>query len=344
MPRFSYSLSDIASFLDVQLDGDPSAVITGIGTLASAGPGDLTFLSNPSYASQLASCGAGAVILHPNQVGSFKGNRLVSENPYFSYAKISHWFDPVADLLPEIAPSATVDPTAEIGDRVYLGPNVVIGANVQIGPGCRISANTTVGDNSVLGADCRIASNVAIYHGVQLGCRAIVHSGAVLGADGFGFAPDISSGWQKINQLGGVTIGDDVEIGACTTIDRGAIEDTVIGNNVIIDNHVQVAHNVRIGDYSAVAACSAIAGSAVLGKNCILAGGTGVVGHVNICDNVQLMAHTLITKDINKPGSYSSASMPLMTTSKWRKNAVRVSQLNDIALRVKKLEQKHDLE
>ena len=342
MPRFSYSLSEIASFLDVTLDGDPSAVITGIGTLASSGPDDLAFLSNPIYASQLSSCEAGVVILHPDQAESFNGNRLICEDPYLCYAKISHWFDPVPDLLPEIAPSATVDPSAKIGDRVHLGANVVIGANVQIGSGCRVGANCSIGENSVLGADCRIASNVAVYHGVRIGSCVTVHSGSVLGADGFGFAPDSSLGWQKISQLGGVCIGSNVEIGACTTIDRGAIEDTVIGNNVIIDNHVQIAHNARVGDNTAMAAYSGVAGSASLGKNCILAGGAHVVGHVDICDNVQIMAHTLITKDINKPGSYSSASMPLMTTSKWRKNAVRVSQLNDIALRVQQLEQKNN--
>lgn len=341
MARFSYSLKEIASFLGAKLDGDPSAVITGIGTLASAGAKDLAFLSNPKYVSQLASCGAGAVILHPSQADNFKGNCLISEDPYLSYARISGWFDPAPDQLPDIADSTTIDPSAAIGDSVHLGPNVVIGANVQIGPGCRIGANSTVGNNSVLGADCRIASNVSIYHGVHLGCRVTVHSGAVIGADGFGFALDKSSGWQKISQIGGVSIGSDVEIGACTTIDRGAIEDTVIGNNVILDNHVQIAHNVRIGDHSALAALSAIAGSSVLGKFCSLGGGAGVVGHVNICDNVHLMARTLISKDIKEPGSYSSASMPLMTTSNWNKNAVRFAQLNDIALRVKQLERKN---
>lgn len=344
MQQFSYSLSEIASFLNAKLDGDLSAVITGIGTLESAGAGDLAFFSNPNYASQLASCGAEAVILHPDQAVRFAGNRLICEDPYLCYAQISSWFDPAPELLPEIAPSAIIDPSAKIADRVHLGPNVVIGANVRIGSGCRISANSTVGDNSVLEADCRIASNVSIYHGVHLGSRVTVHSGAVLGADGFGFASDQSSGWQKISQIGGVCIGSNVEIGACTTIDRGAIEDTVIGNNVIIDNHVQIAHNVRIGDNTAMATRVAVAGSTTLGKNCSLAAGAMVDGHISICDSVNVMANTLVAKSITEPESYSSANMPLMTTGKWRKNAVRISQLNDIALRVKKLEQKNNPE
>jgi UDP-3-O-[3-hydroxymyristoyl] glucosamine N-acyltransferase len=179
---------------------------------------------------------------------------------------------------------------------------------------------------------------VTIYHDVRIGDRVTVHSSAVLGADGFGFAPNGDKGWQKISQIGGVVIGNDVEIGASTTVDRGAINDTQIGNNVILDNHVQIAHNAIIGDNCAMAAYAGVAGSTVLGKNCILAAGAHVVGHASLCDNVQLMAHTLIFKDIKQPGSYSSAAMPPMATADWLKNSVRMGQLNDMALRLKKLE------
>ena len=165
-----------------------------------------------------------------------------------------------------------------------------------------------------------------------------MHSGSVLGADGFGFAPDDHGGWHKISQIGGAVIGNDVEIGACSTIDRGAIGDTLVGNGVIIDNHVQIGHNAIVGDNTAMAAGCAVAGSVTLGKNCILAGDVGLVGHISVCDNVQFTARTIVTKDIKEPGSYSSTSTPLMSTSDWRKNSVRIGQLNDMALRLKKLE------
>lgn len=340
MQQYSYSLGDIATFLEVELRGDASATVSGLATLKSAGPGDLAFLSNPKYENQLATCKAEAVILHRNLANSFSNNCLISENPYLDYAKISRWFDPLEKLSAQLHPTAVIHSTSKIAEDVCIGPNVVIGAGVQIGQGCEIGANSTIGDGSTLGNNCIIKANVAIYHGVHLGDRVIVHSGTVLGADGFGFAPNSSGGWKKIHQVGGVIVGSDVEIGACSTIDRGAIEDTVVGNGVIIDNHVQIAHNARVGDNTAMAAYSGLAGSASVGKNCILAGCAHVVGHVNICDNVQLTAHTLITKDIKEPGSYSSASTPLMPSSLWRKNSVRIAQLNDLALRIKALENK----
>ena len=340
MPGFSFSLREIAAYLDLELRGDDSAIINGLATLESAGPGDLAFLSNPKYENQLATCQAEAVILHPNQVAKFSNNCLISDNPYLAYAKISRWFDPLEAVAADthIHPTAVIDSSADIASDASIGPNVVIEADVSIGQGCHIGPNTTVGKGSVLGDKCIIKSNVSIYHGVRIGSRVLVHSGAVLGADGFGFAPDSSGKWNKIYQVGGVIIGDDVEIGACSTIDRGAIDDTIIGDGVIIDNHVQIAHNARVGDNTAMAAYSGLAGSATVGKNCILAGNAHVVGHVNLCDNVQLTAHTLITKDINEPGSYSSASTPLMSSGLWRKNAVRIAQLNDLALRLKELE------
>jgi UDP-3-O-[3-hydroxymyristoyl] glucosamine N-acyltransferase len=216
----------------------------------------------------------------------------------------------------------------------------VVEADVCIGSGSIIKANTVIGARSVVGNDCSIAANVSIYHDVQMGCRVTVHSGAVIGADGFGFAPNGSQGWQKISQIGGVVIGDDVEVGACTTIDRGAINDTRIGNSVILDNHVQIAHNAVIGDNTAMAAYAGVAGSTSVGKNCVLAAGAHVVGHASLCDNVQVMAHSLVFKDIKQPNSYSNAVMPLMTTADWSKNSVRMGQLNLISQRLKKLEQK----
>jgi UDP-3-O-[3-hydroxymyristoyl] glucosamine N-acyltransferase len=336
--RDSYSLKDIALFLDAELWGDGCAQITGLATLKSAKAGDLAFLSNSKYASQLQHCHAEAVILEADQAQQFAGNRLVVDNAYLSYAKISSWFDSAPEPSQTIHPSATIDPTASLGEAVSVGANVVIEAGVQIGSGSTIKANSVIGARSLLGEDCSIQSNVSIYHDVRIGHRVVVHSGSVIGADGFGFAPDPQGGWHKISQVGGVVIGDDVEIGACSTIDRGAIDDTIIGNAVIIDNHVQIAHNAVVGDNSAMAAYAAVAGSATLGKNSVLAGGAHVVGHVTLCDNVQLMAHTLVTKDISQSGSYASSVTPLMTTPQWRKNSVRFGQLNDMALRLKKIE------
>ena len=335
-----YSLKDIAAYLEAELRGDPCVTITGLATLQSAKSGELAFLSNPKYASQLQNCNAEAVILEADQAQHYSGSCLIVDNAYLSYAKISSWFDNAPQPSQTIHPSALIDSTACIGDGVSVGANVVIEAGVQIGSGCTIKANSSIGARSVLGEDCSIEANVSIYHDVRLGCRVRVHSGSVLGADGFGFAPNAQGGWHKISQIGGVVIGNDVEIGACSTIDRGAIGDTIIGNAVIIDNHVQIAHNATVGDNTAMAAYSAVAGSATLGKNCILAGGAHVVGHISLCDGVQLMAHTLICKDIKQSGSYSSAATPLMSTKDWRKNSVRIGQLNDMALRLKKLENK----
>lgn len=336
----SFSLKQIASFLDAQVQGDESVEITGIATLDTANTSQLAFLSNPKYAKQLEGCQAGAVILQSDQAQLYKGNCLVVSDAYLSYAKISAWFDraPVAEKA--IHASAVIDPTATIGEAVSIGPNVVIEADVCIGSGSIIKANTVIGARSIVGNDCCIAANVSIYHDVQLGRRVNIHSGTVIGADGFGFAPNGNKGWQKISQIGGVVIGDDVEIGACTTIDRGAIHNTRIGNSVILDNHVQIAHNAVIGDGTAMAAYAGVAGSTVVGKNCLLAAGAHVVGHASLCDNVQVMAHSLVFKDINQPNSYSNAVMPLMTTADWSKNSVRIGQLNQISQRLKKLEKK----
>jgi UDP-3-O-[3-hydroxymyristoyl] glucosamine N-acyltransferase len=340
MMSFSYSLKKIASFLDAEVKGDDSVEIMGLATIDSASSSELTFLSNPKYAKQLDSCEAGAVILESAQAQLYSGNCLIVSDPYLSYAKISSWFDKIPKTQEGIHTSAYIDSSACIGDQVVIGPNVVIEEDVIIGSGTVIKANTVIGKGSVLGDNCTISANVSIYHDVRIGSRVTIHSGAVIGADGFGFAPNGKKGWQKISQLGGVVIGDDVEIGACTTIDRGAINDTSIGNSVILDNHVQIAHNAVIGDNTAMAAYAGVAGSSVVGKNCVLAAGAHVVGHARLCDNTQVMAHSLVFKDIKEPNAYSNATMPLMTTSEWSKNSVRMSQLNQMLQRLKELEKK----
>ena len=273
-----------------------------------------------------------------SNIDGFSGALLILDNPYLGYAQISKWFDPAPQALAGVHPSAVVDKSARIGANVSIGPNVVVDADAVIADNCYLAPGCYIGARSQLGEGSRIRANVSIYHDVSIGSGATIHSGAVIGADGFGFAPDGSGSWQKIYQIGGVVIGDNVEIGACTTIDRGALGDTRIGNGVIIDNHVQIAHNVVVGDNSAMAAYSGIAGSSTLGRNCILAGDACLVGHIDVCDNVQVMARSLVTKSIEKPGSYSSGVTPLMETREWRKNAVRITQLDSMARRLKALE------
>ena len=351
MPE-DYSVAEIAAFLGAELRGDGALRISGLNTLKNAGPGELAFLANEKYASQLGSCNAAAVILAPKHTArgnsgdqgskatQYNGAVLILDNPYLGYARISQWFDRAPKAVVGIHPSAVIAASASIGAAVTIAANAVVEADAVIGAGSNLGAGSFVGARSVLGANARISANVAIYHDVILGSDVTIHSGSVIGADGFGFAPDGDGGYQKIHQIGSVDIGDNVEIGACTTIDRGALENTIIGNGVIIDNHVQIAHNVVIGDNSALAAYSGLAGSATLGANCTLAGSACVVGHISICDNVVLTARTLATKNIIKPGVYSSAVTSALPNLEWRKNAARMSQLDSMARRLKELEKK----
>jgi UDP-3-O-[3-hydroxymyristoyl] glucosamine N-acyltransferase len=336
--KHDYSLGEIAAFLNAELRGDADVRISGLNSLDRAESGDLAFLANPKYISQLTNTRAGAVILAADQADSFSGNSLVLNNPYLGYARISAWFNRMPISSGNIHSSAVIHPSVDLKDNVSIGPNVVVDEGAVIGSGSSIAANSFIGSRSVLGADCLIAANVSVYHDVVMGDEVTVHSGSVIGADGFGFAPNGEGGWQKIYQLGGVRIGDRVEIGACSTVDRGALEDTVVGNSVIIDNHVQIAHNCVVGDGTAMAAFSGLAGSVKLGRNCVLAGYATVSGHLSICDNVTLTAHAYVTKSIVEPGSYSSSTTPLMESLQWRKTAVRIGQLEDIVRRLKILE------
>jgi len=332
----SYSLGYIAGHIGAELIGDSKYQISGLRTIKDASSTELTFLSNPLYKKFLSSTKAGAVIISKGQLSGYSGNALVVDDPYLAYALVSALFSGVPIMAKGIHKTAIVAPNAKISKTAALGPNVVIGAHVTIGAHCQVAANTVVGDDSVIGDYCKISSNVSICHGVNIGDHVIIHSGAVIGGDGFGFARS-STHWVKIHQLGGVVIGDRVEIGACTTIDRGALGDTVVENGVILDNHIQIAHNVCIGENTAIAGCSGISGSTVIGKNCVFAGQTGVVGHLKICDGVSTTVGTIITKSISEPGSYSSG-MSLNHTDKWRKNVARFNRLDSLDQRLKDLE------
>lgn len=330
------TLDELAQHLGAELKGDATTRISGVQTLSQAQAGDIAFLANPSYRSQLADTKASAVILTEAIADEAPCAVLLMQNPYLGFALATQLFDNRTKPSGNIHPSASIAGNAHIGKNVTIGANAVIGEYCQIGDHSEIGAATVIGEHSILGENCILRTNVTLYHDVILGNNVQIHSGAVIGADGFGFAPDKGQ-WHKIAQLGGVRIGDNVEIGANTCIDRGALDNTVIESDVILDNLVQIAHNVKIGRGTAMAGLAGIAGSTVVGKHCIIGGQVGIAGHLNITDGVHVSGMTMITHSINEPGAYSSG-LPQSPSKEWRKNAVRFKQLDGIARRLKKLE------
>lgn len=330
------TLGELAAELGAELRGDPAYRITGLGTLQASGPEQLSFLANPRYRPQLLATRAGAVLLRPEDAEGYPGQALLLANPYLAFARLSHRFDRTPSPPAGIHPAAVIAASARIAADACIGPLVVIGEDVEIGARVVIEPGAVIHDRVRIGDDSRIRSQVVIHHDCQLGSRVSIQSGAIIGGDGFGFANERGQ-WRKIAQLGRVVIHDDVDIGANTTVDRGALEDTVIHTGAIIDNQVQIAHNVVIGAHTAIAACCGIAGSTRIGAHCILAGGVGVVGHVEICDRVQITGMTMITKSITEPGSYSSGTA-FDSTDNWKKMAVRLRRLDELAQRVRALE------
>ncbi|MBD3898552.1 UDP-3-O-(3-hydroxymyristoyl)glucosamine N-acyltransferase [Halomonas sp. ML-15] len=335
-----YTLHDLAERLGARVAGDGSIRVSGLATLSDAGPDDISFLANKAYLKHLANTRAAAVLLHPSHADECPVTCLTLDNPYLGYAELSRLFDPLAQR-PHLGvhASAVIEAGAALGADVQIGPQAVIEAGAVIGDRAVIGPGSVVGADSRIGADSRLHANVTVCHGVVIGERAILHSGCVIGGDGFGFAHD-GSRWHKIAQLGGVVMGDDVEVGSCSSIDRGALGDTLIGNDVKIDSQVQIAHNVQIGDHSALAGCVGIAGSTKVGKHCMLGGGVGLSGHLTICDGVQVTGMSLVTNSLHEPGVYSSGT-GAMSNAQWRKNAVRFKQLDDIAKRLARLEKHH---
>ncbi len=316
--------------------GNAGRVINGVGTLTGAGPDEISFLTNPRYRRQLAASRAGAIILREADVGQWSGDALLVDNPHLAYARIALLFEPEEGARPGIDPRASVAPEALLGEGVHIGPGAVIEADATIGAGCVIGPGCVIGRNTVIGDETRLVANVVVYARSCIGRRCLVHAGAVIGSDGFGFAND-NGAWVKVPQLGRTVIGDDVEIGACTTIDRGAVEDTVIEDGVKLDNLIQVAHNVRIGAHTAIAACTGIAGSTTIGNYCAIGGGVGILGHLTIADRVTITPTSLVTKSIGEAGSYSSGT-PLERTDEWQKNFARFKQLDDMARRLRAME------
>lgn len=336
MASVAYTLGELAQRLGGTLRGDTGKLVSGLSTLQDAGPDQLSFLANARYRKHLADTRAGAVLLSEKDAEHFAGTALIVANPYLAYAQISHLFETRPHAPSGIHPSAIVDPSASIDPTASLAAQVVIEADVWIGPNVVVGAQSFVGARSRIGAGGRLAARVTLSHDVTVGERVVIQPGAVIGGEGFGFANRQGS-WEKIAQLGGVRIGDDVEIGANTTIDRGALTDTLIGNGVKLDNQIMVAHNVQIGDNTAIAGCTGISGSTKIGRNCMIAGGVGLVGHIEICDNVFITGMTMVTKSITEPGSYSSGTA-MQPAAEWRKSVARIRHLDDMARRLQQVE------
>lgn len=331
-------LGQLAEFLGATLRGDAEKAITGLATLQEAGPAQLSFLANPQYRKYLPDSKAGAVLLKAADAEGYAGDALVVADPYLAYARISHLFDPKPKAVAGVHPTAVVAADAQVDSSASIGAFAVIESGACIGPAVTVGAHCFIGARSVVGEGGWLAPKVTLYHDVRIGKRVVIQSGAVLGGEGFGFANE-KGVWQKIAQIGGVTLGDDVEVGVNTAIDRGALADTVIGNGVKLDNQIQIAHNVQVGDNTAMAACVGISGSTKIGANCMLAGGVGLVGHIEICDGVFVTGMTMVTRSITEPGAYSSGTA-MQPAAEWRKSAARIRQLDDMSRRLQQVEKR----
>lgn len=338
--------------LDYELPADTAAYtsrIQGLGSLKSAGPSEISFLSNPRLHADLSGTHALAVVLTPEAWNDFQTagaaytfHPVLCDAPYAMYALMAQWFDQhrLAQLPGGVHPTAQIDSSARIADGVSIGPYCIIENNVQIGQGTRVGAHSIIGAGSILGRDNLLHARVTLYHGVTLGSRCILHSGVVLGADGFGFAPapqGDTGAWVKIAQLAGVWVGDDVEIGANTTIDRGALENTCIAHGVKLDNQIMIGHNVHVGEHTAMAACVGVAGSTHIGKRCTIGGAAMLSGHLVLGDDVHVSGGTAITSNIKQPGRYTGV-YPYAAHKEWQRNAAVLSQLAHLRQRLRKLE------
>lgn len=330
------TLAQLAQQIGATLEGDGQVEVESIGTLAGATSQQVSFLANSKYRSQLQSTQAAAVIVHPDAKDDCPKAALVHSNPYVGFALAVQALDTTPDAAQDIAPSAVIADSATLGANVAVGANAVIeagatlGDNVQIGPGC------FVGKDCQIGAGSKLWANVTLYHATILGENCLIQSGTVVGADGFGYANDRGK-WIKIPQLGRAVLGNNVEVGANSCIDRGALEDTLIGDGVIIDNLCQIAHNVEMGEGSALAGCSVIAGSAKVGKYCVIGGFVAINGHMEIADQVHITGYSMVTKSITEAGVYSSG-MPATDNRTWRKNMVALRNLHNLNQRLKALE------
>lgn len=329
-------LADLAKQLDAKLHGDGEITISNVASMTSSKLGDITFLSNSSFREQLVECKASAVVLTEADLVAWDGAALIVSNPYLSYAKLAQILDTTPKPAIEIAPSAVIASDVVIGKNVAIGANAVIESGVELGDNVTVGAGCFIGKNAQIGSDSQLWANVTIYHEVIIGKSCLIQAGAVIGADGFGYANEHGK-WIKIPQLGTVILGNNVEIGACTTIDRGALDNTKISNGVIIDNQCQIAHNVIIGEHTAVAGGVIMAGSLKVGAYCLIGGASVINGHMEICDKVQITGMAMVMRPVTEPGIYSSG-IPLQPNKSWRKTAATVLKIDEMNKRLKKVE------
>lgn len=322
----------LAERFGLVLHGDADATVTGAAPLATAGPGQLAFLANPRYADLLASTQASVVIVDPEHVQGVRGTALVAADPHVAFARVSALFETAFERPPGIHPTAVVHASAQVAASASIGPHVSIGEGSRVGERSIIGPGCVIGEHCSVGDDCELVARVTLVLRVRLGRNVRIHPGAVLGAQGFGLAMEHGR-WLDVPQLGGVVVGDDCEIGANTTIDRGALEDTVLEEDVRLDNQIQIGHNVYVGAHTAMAAQVGIAGSVKIGRHCMLAGKAGVSGHLEICDRVTVLAMSMVAGPITEPGTYAS-SLPVTDVRTWRRNAARFRQLDALARRI----------
>ena len=330
------SLGELATQFACELVGDPDICVDSLASLVDANETALTFLASSTYLEQLPQTRAAAVVLRSTDAEHCPVAAFVCDNPYAMYARMAAVVCPPAPLTPGTHASACVATSAEVDTSAEIAANVVVGRNSRVGAGVYLGPGTVVGENCTIGQQSRLVANVTLVRDVTVGRRTTLHPGVVAGADGFGNAAT-DDGWVKVPQVGGVRIGDDVEIGANTTIDCGTLDDTVIGNGVRIDNLCMIAHNVQIGDHTALAGMTGIAGSTKIGKRCLFAGKSATVGHITVCDDVIVAAQTYLSKDVKTPGTYA-ASFPADDAKSWARQLARFRRLGALADRVKKLE------
>ncbi len=332
----SLSLRDIAAQLGGDVLGDADIRISQVASLQSAAADQIAFLANPKYRAQLMSSAASAFILPPNLADVFDKPRIITPNPYAYYARVATLLNPPKLFTARIDSSAVISSSFDGVSGLHIEAHVAIGKNVTLGDDVTLLAGVVLGDNVKVGAGTVLHPGVVVYRDCQIGSRCILHAGAVIGADGFGFAPDQGK-WVKIPQIGRVIIGDDVEIGAKTTVDRGALDDTVIGDGSKLDNQIQVGHNCVIGQNTVISGCTAIAGSTRIGSGCMIGGAAMITGHLSICDGAIISAGTFVAKNITKPGQYTSV-FPVESHEKWLQNASQIRHLGKLAERVSQLE------
>ncbi len=340
MSNYTYTLSKLAELLEGEVHGDETVEVSALATLEGAKTGQLSFLANPKYTEQVKTTEASAVLLTKEALPLCQTNAIVLSNPYLAFAKVAALFDKAPKFLKGVHPSAIIDPTAEISENASIAGHVYIGAHTVISSGVEIGMNAVISDYCHLADNVKIKPNVTIYHDVKIGKNTIVHANSVIGSDGFGNAKDAQGNWVKIPQLGGVTIGEGVEIGACTSIDRGAIEDTVISDGVKLDNQIQIGHNVKVGKNTAMAAQVGVAGSTVIGEDCLFGGQVGISGHLEIGDKVMFGSKSGVGSSIKEPGAYFS-NWQAKPHIQWKRILARVNNLDKLVNRIKVLEKKH---